>query len=126
MLKKEMAATGRSLDEVAADFVAANRPSSIIHRPASVEEVANMVVYAASPPRPRRQQVPRFASMVASSTRLHDAARDLAHRRGTCRLRRSFDIWCGAKRRCSVLRPTGELGPSLYWERRRRGPSGAR
>jgi NAD(P)-dependent dehydrogenase (short-subunit alcohol dehydrogenase family) len=49
MLKKEMAATGRSLDEVAADFVAANRPSSIIRRPASVDEVANMVVYAASP-----------------------------------------------------------------------------
>jgi NAD(P)-dependent dehydrogenase (short-subunit alcohol dehydrogenase family) len=49
MLKKEMAATGRSLDEVAAAFVAAQRPSSIIRRPASVEEVANMVVYAASP-----------------------------------------------------------------------------
>ena len=49
MLKKEMAATGRSLDEVAAAFVAAQRPSSIIRRPASAEEVANMVVYAASP-----------------------------------------------------------------------------
>ena len=49
MLKKEMAATGRSLDEVAASFVAAQRPSSIIRRPASAEEVANMVVYAASP-----------------------------------------------------------------------------
>jgi NAD(P)-dependent dehydrogenase (short-subunit alcohol dehydrogenase family) len=42
-------ATGRSLDEVAAAFVAAQRPSSIIRRPASAEEVANMVVYAASP-----------------------------------------------------------------------------
>jgi NAD(P)-dependent dehydrogenase (short-subunit alcohol dehydrogenase family) len=49
MLKKEMAATGRSLDEVAAAFVAAQRPSSIIRRPASAKEVANMVVYAASP-----------------------------------------------------------------------------
>jgi NAD(P)-dependent dehydrogenase (short-subunit alcohol dehydrogenase family) len=48
MLKKEMAATGRSLDEVAAAFVSAQRPSSIIRRPASAEEVANMVVYAAS------------------------------------------------------------------------------
>jgi NAD(P)-dependent dehydrogenase (short-subunit alcohol dehydrogenase family) len=49
MLKKEMATNGRSLDEVAAAFVAAQRPSSIIRRPASAEEVANMVVYAASP-----------------------------------------------------------------------------
>ena len=48
MLKKEMAATGRSLEEVAAEFVIADRPSSIIRRPASVDEVANMVVYAAS------------------------------------------------------------------------------
>src|SRR3981189_2682365 len=43
-------APGRSLDEVAVAFVAAQRPSSIIRRPASAEEVANMVVYAASPP----------------------------------------------------------------------------
>ena len=43
------AATGRPLEEVAAGFVIANRPSSIIRRPASVDEVANMVVYAASP-----------------------------------------------------------------------------
>ena len=48
MLKKEVAATGRSLEEVAAEFVIADRPSSIIRRPASVDEVANMVVYAAS------------------------------------------------------------------------------
>ena len=49
MLKDQIAATGRPLEEVAAGFVIANRPSSIIRRPASVEEVANMVVYAASP-----------------------------------------------------------------------------
>jgi len=49
MLKGEIAATGRPLEEVAANFVIGKRPSSIIRRPASVEEVANMVVYAASP-----------------------------------------------------------------------------
>jgi NAD(P)-dependent dehydrogenase (short-subunit alcohol dehydrogenase family) len=49
MFKGEIAATGRPIEEVAAGFVVANRPSSIIRRPASVEEVANMVVYAASP-----------------------------------------------------------------------------
>ena len=49
LFKDEIAATGRPLEEVAAGFVIANRPSSIIRRPASVDEVANMVVYAASP-----------------------------------------------------------------------------
>ena len=49
MLKEKIAATGRPLEEVAGDFVIANRPSSIIRRPASADEVANMVVYAASP-----------------------------------------------------------------------------
>jgi NAD(P)-dependent dehydrogenase (short-subunit alcohol dehydrogenase family) len=48
MLKTEIQATGRPLDAVAAEFVMARRPTSIIRRPASVEEVANMVVYAAS------------------------------------------------------------------------------
>jgi NAD(P)-dependent dehydrogenase (short-subunit alcohol dehydrogenase family) len=42
-------ATGRPIEEVAAGFVVANRPSSIIRRPASADEVANMVVYTASP-----------------------------------------------------------------------------
>lgn len=49
MLKKEVTATGRSLEEVATAFVTSHRPSSIIRRPISVVEVANMVVYAASP-----------------------------------------------------------------------------
>jgi NAD(P)-dependent dehydrogenase (short-subunit alcohol dehydrogenase family) len=49
MLDGERRRTGWSLEEVAAEFVAANRPSSIIRRAASVEEVANMVVYVASP-----------------------------------------------------------------------------
>ena len=49
MLEDDAAKSGRSIDEVAADFVKARRPSSIIQRPATVEEVANLVVYVASP-----------------------------------------------------------------------------
>ena len=49
MLKEEQARTGKPLEEIAADFVTSHRPSSIIRRAASVEEVANMIVYAASP-----------------------------------------------------------------------------
>ena len=49
MFSGQMAATGKSLDEVAADFIRNNRPSSIIRRLASTEEVANMVAYIASP-----------------------------------------------------------------------------
>jgi NAD(P)-dependent dehydrogenase (short-subunit alcohol dehydrogenase family) len=39
----------QSINEAAADFVKAHRSSSIIQRAATNEEVANMVVYAASP-----------------------------------------------------------------------------
>jgi NAD(P)-dependent dehydrogenase (short-subunit alcohol dehydrogenase family) len=39
---------GQSLEEAGVDFVKTNRPSSLIQRAASVEEVANMVVYVAS------------------------------------------------------------------------------
>ncbi|MBN8998825.1 MAG: SDR family oxidoreductase [Rhizobiales bacterium] len=49
MLEGERVRTGRTLDEVAADFVRKHRPSSILGRAASVEDVANMVVYLASP-----------------------------------------------------------------------------
>ena len=35
--------------DLRADFVMANRPTSIIQRAASMEEVANMVVYVVSP-----------------------------------------------------------------------------
>lgn len=42
-------ADGRPIEAVATDFVRSERPSSIIGRAASVEEVANMVVYVASP-----------------------------------------------------------------------------
>ena len=49
MLKEMADQQGKSLSEVEADFVAENRPSSIIGRLADPEEVANMCVYAASP-----------------------------------------------------------------------------
>lgn len=48
MLQDEVDRTGKSLDEVGRDFVAAQRPSSIIQRVASVEEVANLIVYTCS------------------------------------------------------------------------------
>lgn len=39
---------GKSLEEMEASFIAEHRPSSIIRRVASVEEVANLVVYVCS------------------------------------------------------------------------------
>jgi NAD(P)-dependent dehydrogenase (short-subunit alcohol dehydrogenase family) len=48
MLKDEVAKTGKTLEEVGEAFVKAHRPSSIIQRAATVEEVANMVVYVCS------------------------------------------------------------------------------
>jgi NAD(P)-dependent dehydrogenase (short-subunit alcohol dehydrogenase family) len=39
---------GQSVDEAAANFVKQNRPTSLIQRLASVEEIANMVVYISS------------------------------------------------------------------------------
>ena len=48
MLKDEVAKSGKSLEDAAADFVMAHRPSSVIQRAATVEEVANMVVYVSS------------------------------------------------------------------------------
>jgi NAD(P)-dependent dehydrogenase (short-subunit alcohol dehydrogenase family) len=47
MLKGTMAA-GQSLAEAGAAFVKAKRPSSIIQRESSVEEVANMIIYVCS------------------------------------------------------------------------------
>ncbi|PRY04580.1 SDR family NAD(P)-dependent oxidoreductase [Paraburkholderia sp. BL25I1N1] len=47
MLKDRITA-GKTFEEVGIDFVKTHRPTSIIQRPATVEEVANMVVYAAS------------------------------------------------------------------------------
>lgn len=49
MLAAEQQRSGKSMDEVAAEFVIANRPSSILRRAATVEEIANLVVYIASP-----------------------------------------------------------------------------
>ena len=46
---KERVAAGQSLEDAAAAFVKERRPSSIIQRAASVEEVANMIVYVCSP-----------------------------------------------------------------------------
>ncbi|RAH37452.1 SDR family NAD(P)-dependent oxidoreductase [Halomonas sp. SL1] len=49
MLAEQQKESGKSMEETAREFVMAQRPSSIIQRAATVEEVANMVVYAASP-----------------------------------------------------------------------------
>jgi len=49
MLREQQAATGKSLKDVAADFVRQHRSSSVIRRAASVDEVAAMVIYVASP-----------------------------------------------------------------------------
>jgi NAD(P)-dependent dehydrogenase (short-subunit alcohol dehydrogenase family) len=48
MLKEEVKKTGKTAEEVGTEFVKAHRSSSIIQRIATVEEVANMVVYACS------------------------------------------------------------------------------
>lgn len=49
MLKDTIAKTGQTLEDAAADFVKAHRSSSIIQRAATVEEVANLIVYTCSP-----------------------------------------------------------------------------
>ncbi|HEX2887925.1 SDR family NAD(P)-dependent oxidoreductase [Vineibacter terrae] len=49
MLKDAAARAGQSIEDAAAAFVRAHRSSSIIQRAATVDEVANMVVYVASP-----------------------------------------------------------------------------
>lgn len=48
MLKPVMAKTGQTVEEAGAAFVASARPSSLIRRLASPEEIANMIVYACS------------------------------------------------------------------------------
>jgi NAD(P)-dependent dehydrogenase (short-subunit alcohol dehydrogenase family) len=48
MFQAEVQRTGASLEQVAADFIATHRSSSIIRRAAKVEEVANMVIYVSS------------------------------------------------------------------------------
>ena len=49
MLKETKVKTGQSIEQTALAFVKAYRPSSIIQRMTTTEEVANMVVYAVSP-----------------------------------------------------------------------------
>lgn len=49
MLQETAKKTGQSIEQASMAFVKANRPSSIIQRAATPEEVANMVVYAVSP-----------------------------------------------------------------------------
>ncbi|KAB0633936.1 SDR family NAD(P)-dependent oxidoreductase [Burkholderia latens] len=49
MLKAQADETGRSIDDVAVEFVRSERSSSIIQRPATTDEVANLVVYVCSP-----------------------------------------------------------------------------
>jgi NAD(P)-dependent dehydrogenase (short-subunit alcohol dehydrogenase family) len=49
MLANAARQQGKSVEEIAREFVRTQRPSSIIARAASPEEVANMVVYVASP-----------------------------------------------------------------------------
>jgi NAD(P)-dependent dehydrogenase (short-subunit alcohol dehydrogenase family) len=48
MLRTEVERTGESLEKVAADFVVAHRGSSILRRAATVDEVANMILYVSS------------------------------------------------------------------------------
>jgi NAD(P)-dependent dehydrogenase (short-subunit alcohol dehydrogenase family) len=48
MMQDEVARTGESLEAVVKEFVMEHRPSSIIQRAATVEEVANMIVYVCS------------------------------------------------------------------------------
>jgi len=49
MLKERAAKAGQGVEAAAKEFLKARRPSSIIQRAASVDEVANMVVYVCSP-----------------------------------------------------------------------------
>jgi NAD(P)-dependent dehydrogenase (short-subunit alcohol dehydrogenase family) len=48
MVRTAAEKSGRSIDETFNEFIAKNRPSSILRRAATVEEVANMVVYVVS------------------------------------------------------------------------------
>ena len=49
MFSAEAERSGTSIEELGKAFVMAQRPSSVIQRPASVDEVASMVVYVCSP-----------------------------------------------------------------------------
>lgn len=48
MFKADMQRTGKSLESIAAGFIMAHRPTSLLKRASTVDEVANMVVYICS------------------------------------------------------------------------------
>jgi len=48
MFADQVEKTGASMEDVAKAFIQANRPSSVLQRAATVEEVANMIVYVCS------------------------------------------------------------------------------
>lgn len=48
MLAEDARASGRTVEQAAVEFVRTHRPSSILQRPADVQEVANMIVYTCS------------------------------------------------------------------------------
>lgn len=48
MLEADLAVSGESLEDVSSRFVTTHRPSSIIRRAATVQEVANMILYVSS------------------------------------------------------------------------------
>ncbi|MFT9143939.1 MAG: SDR family oxidoreductase, partial [Acetobacter orientalis] len=48
MLRQKMEETGHSLEQAGHDFVMQQRPSSLIQRFATVDEVASMILYVAS------------------------------------------------------------------------------
>ena len=48
MMQDEQQKTGKSIEQLGRDFVMTHRPTSVIQRPATVDEVANMVVYVCS------------------------------------------------------------------------------
>jgi NAD(P)-dependent dehydrogenase (short-subunit alcohol dehydrogenase family) len=49
MLQDAATSAGTSVEQAATDFVRSHRPSSILQRAATTEEVANMIVYVCSP-----------------------------------------------------------------------------
>ena len=61
-------ATGKTIAELEEEFFTVFRPTSIIKRFTSAEEVANLAVYLCSPEH-RAQPAPRFASTAVSSIR---------------------------------------------------------
>ena len=49
MMREESERTGKPIEQLGTEFVRSQRPSSVLQRPATVDEVAHMVVYLCSP-----------------------------------------------------------------------------